>query len=101
MQKVEDPQQQATGNLNAMNYYFHIRLFAPAVPIYQDREYARCPFHLKLQNIIWIFVEFSQFHFLLSWDIMYQTIWAQEADVFPEIKLVLLCRIFVYNNKTN
>lgn len=27
-------------------------------------------------------------------------IWAQEADVFPYIKLVLLCRIFVYNTKS-
>ena len=97
MQQIEDSPQQAMGNLNVMNFYFYIRSLAPAVPIHRGREYARYPFPLKLKNIICIFVEFSQFHFSLLWDIMYETIWAQETGVLPEIKLVLLCRIFVYN----
>ena len=39
--RIEDSQQQATGNLNARNLYFYIRSLGPAASC---RKYARYPF---------------------------------------------------------
>ena len=43
---IEDSPQQATGNLNARNFYFYIRSFAPAVPMPRDREHTSYPFNM-------------------------------------------------------